>query len=55
MQLAADAYLVKRPSGSYTELATKHYAAIQYELEQYANAVDAYMSLTVLPSLKTTS
>ena len=48
MQLAADAYLVvmKRPSGSYTELATKHYAAIQYELEQYANAVDAYMSLS---------
>ncbi len=47
MQLAADAYLVvmKNPSGSYTELATKHYAAIQYELEQYANAVDAYMSL----------
>lgn len=47
MQLAADAYLVvmKNPSGSYTELATKHYAAIQYDLEQYANAVDAYMSL----------
>ena len=48
MQLAADAYLVvmKSPSGSYTELATKHYAAIQYQLEQYGNAVDAYMSLS---------
>lgn len=47
MQMAADAYLVvmKRPSGSFTELATKNYAAIQYDLEQYANAVDAYMSL----------
>ncbi|NLA15816.1 MAG: tetratricopeptide repeat protein [Bacteroidales bacterium] len=47
MQLAADAYLVvmTSPSGSFTELATKHYAAIQFDLEQYANAVDAYMSL----------
>ena len=47
MQLAADAYLVvmKKPSGSFTELATRNYAFIQYDLEQYANAVDAYMSL----------
>ena len=48
LQPAADAYLVvmQSPSGSYTELATKHYAAIQYRLEQYSNAVDAYMSLS---------
>ncbi len=47
MQMAADAYLVvmKKPSGSFTELATRNYASIQYDLEQYANAVDAYMSL----------
>ncbi|HPQ55694.1 MAG TPA: tetratricopeptide repeat protein [Bacteroidales bacterium] len=47
MQMAADAFLVvmKKPSGSFTELATRNYASIQYDLEQYANAVDAYMSL----------
>ena len=47
IQLAADAYLVvmKKPSGSFTELATRNYAVIQYDLEQYANAVDAYTSL----------
>ena len=48
MQLAADAYLVvmQQPSGSFTELATRNYASIKYALEQYDEAVDAYMSLS---------
>ena len=54
MQMAADAYLVvmKKPSGSFTELATRNYASIQYDLEQYANAVDAYMSLNDIAVLE---
>lgn len=54
LQPAADAYLVvmQSPSGSYTELATKHYAAIQYRLEQYSNAVDAYMSLSDIAQIE---
>ncbi|HNR28751.1 MAG TPA: hypothetical protein PKL12_09250, partial [Bacteroidales bacterium] len=54
MQLAADAYLVvmKKPSGSFTELATRNYAVIQYDLEQYANAVDAYMSLNDIAQIE---
>ncbi len=52
--MAADAYLVvmKKPSGSFTELATRNYASIQYDLEQYANAVDAYMSLNDIAVLE---
>lgn len=54
MQMAADSYLVvmKKPSGSFTELATRNYASIQYDLEQYANAVDAYMSLNDIAVLE---
>lgn len=54
MQLAADAYLVvmKKPSGSFTELATRNYAVIQYDLEQYANAVDAYMNLNDIAQIE---
>lgn len=47
MQEAADAYLVvmQQPSGSFTELATRSYAQIQYNFENYALAADAYHSL----------
>lgn len=46
-QEAADAYLavMEAATGSFTELAIRNYASIQYDFENYGNAVDAYLNL----------
>ncbi len=51
---AADAYLkvMEAQMGSFSELATLHYATLQYQMEKYADAADAYLSLNQIAQLE---
>lgn len=52
-ELAADAYLkvMERGEGSFAELSTLYYARINYDLQKYDRAIEAYMSLSEIAQL----